>query len=145
MNISWLGIYFFFLCLNMSFYMIGQHLSAIGDPLASEFGVVDPKIYNLSQPTNKTNLVGNMTQLGNYTDGGSGSPFNIFEQATEIVIQGGYTLWQALTLGFVFNVLTNAIGVADVSMPYLPIALAQIFGLAFVLFVGYMIFGRQPS
>lgn len=126
--------------------MIHEHLVAVNDPIASKFEVEDSNIYNLNQDYNKTTLVGNVTSLGNYTGGGTGSTFDIFDQATERIIQGGETLWQGLKLtGFVFAVTLNALSAIGVTIPYLLPALAPIFGLAVALFMIFMITGRQPS
>lgn len=144
-NVSWVAIYVLALCVNTGFYMIGQHLTTVGDPLASSFITETPTIYDVGQEYNKTQLVGNITNIGNYTSGGTGSPFDIFEQATEAVIGGGYTIWQGMTLGFVFKVISNTFNTIGVSLPYLQSGLSDIFGLAFILFVGYMIFGRKDS
>lgn len=146
-NISWVGILFFFVCINFGFYAIGQHLSAIGDPLATTFGatVVDYELYNSTNPNDRSTLYGNATNLGNYTSGGTGQPFDIFDQAPENVIQGGYTLWQGLPIGNAFTTIGNLFTLMGVSLPWFNAGIANIFAVAFVIFSIYMIAGRQPS
>lgn len=146
-SVSWLGILFFFICVNAGFYVIGQHLLSVGDPMANTFlGTnVDFAIYNTTESGNRTTLYGNFTNLGNYTDGGTGQPFDIFDQAPENVIQGTYTLWQGLPIGNAFTVLNNVFVMIGVDLPYLDNAVANIFGLAFILFTAYMLLGRQPN
>lgn len=87
-----------FLCINVGLFVF-QPLAGY-DLGAQPF----PNYYNQTNPSGT--LVANVTNPTNQT---TGSPFDIFTQPIQIIQQISYFIVNALTMGFIINVLSASL------------------------------------
>lgn len=87
-----------FLCINVGLFVF-QPLA--GYNLGAQ---AFPNYYNQTNPTGT--LVANVTNPQNQT---TGSPFDIFTQPIQIIQQISYFIVNALTMGFIINVMSTSL------------------------------------
>ncbi len=143
-------IYFFFLILNMSLFVINGFL--IDDPgpnttISLSFSEVHLNetgtlIYNATDPTgDNSTLVGQFHFPTNST--GDNTPFDEFADSDFVIIEGVQNFIKLFTGGFIFDVLdsfTESIGI-DFPEEFI-LAMNVIIGFVTALFIVFVLFGR---
>jgi len=131
----------FYVCVNLGFTVVGLGVPSLGFTLTA-----DPLIYNSTQPTNSTYLVGNLTQGSGSSNGTSFSFLDWFTDSTKRILFFIQVPIQVIGLLFPFQVMGALATSIGITWPLGFIAgLSTILGLCFIAWIIYMISGRSQT
>lgn len=134
-------IFMFYVCINVGFTIIGLNITSLGFTLTE-----NPLIYNSTQPTNSTYLVGNLTQGSGFANGSSFSTLDWFVDSTKRILFFIQVPLNFIGLAFPFAVMGALASSIGFAWPAGFITgLSTILGLCFIAFMIYMVTGRSQT
>lgn len=134
-------IFTFYVCINVGFTIIGLNLPTLGFTLTE-----NPFIYNSTQPTNSSYLVGNLTQGSGSSNGTSFLSLDWFTDSVKRILFYVQVPFEFIGLAFPFLVMGTMATSIGITWPIGFIGgISTLLGLSFVAWIIYMITGRAQS